>query len=168
MKQEFTQNMAKTTEYLYKQGAFLTVKDKQGRVNTMTIGWGSIGYMWLKPVFMIMVRKSRYTYELIENAESFTVSVPYSDKMKKALSICGSKSGRDVDKCSNADISFISSNTVDSPIVAGCNMYYDCKILFKQDMDKNMLLPEINKTMYGDNNYHKLYYGEIADCYEEK
>lgn len=167
MNHNFTQNIAKTTEYLYKQGAFLTVKDKNNRVNTMTIGWGSIGYMWGKPVFIIMVRKSRYTFEFIENADSFTVSVPYGDKMKKALSICGSKSGREIDKGEAADISFIASNSVASPVVAGCNMYYDCKIVYKNDMDKKLLLPEINKGCYKDDNYHTIYYGEIVDCYEE-
>ncbi len=38
-----------------KKGAFLTVKN-DNRVNTMTIGWGNIGIIWNKPIFMVLVR----------------------------------------------------------------------------------------------------------------
>ena len=40
------------------RGAFLSVRGP--RDNVMTIGWGTIGYMWKKPVLMVMVRRSRY------------------------------------------------------------------------------------------------------------
>jgi flavin reductase (DIM6/NTAB) family NADH-FMN oxidoreductase RutF len=50
------------------KGAFLTVKDGD-RLNTMTIGWGSIGWIWQKPILMVMVRYSRHTYELIDKAQ---------------------------------------------------------------------------------------------------
>ena len=60
------------------KGAFLTVKN-QGKVNTMTIGWGSIGYVWSKHIFTAFVRYSRYTHEIINNSKDFTVSIPLSD-----------------------------------------------------------------------------------------
>ena len=49
---------------VFSKGAFLTTEVK-GKVNTMTIAWGSIGFMWGKPVFMAMVRPSRFTYECV-------------------------------------------------------------------------------------------------------
>ena len=86
------------------KGAFLTVEDNSGNLNTMTISWGTIGIMWRKPVFMAMVRKSRFTYKLIENAEDFTVSFPINGKLKDVLAICGTKSGRDMDKFTECNI----------------------------------------------------------------
>lgn len=78
------------------KGAFLTVSHA-GRDNTMTIGWGNIGVIWNKPIFTVLVRPSRFTFGLLEASGEFTVSVPLTD-MSKALALCGSKSGRDMDK----------------------------------------------------------------------
>ena len=44
-----------------KKGAFLTVKSGDV-INTMTIGWATIGYVWRKPIIMVDVRLSRHTY----------------------------------------------------------------------------------------------------------
>ena len=110
------------------RGAFLTVKNNQG-VNTMTISWGYIGFSWNKPYFIAMVRPQRYTYEFLKTAKDYTISIPYSDDMKKALTICGTKSGKDIDKAKEANIKFLTSKTVSSPIVDNCNMYYDAKLL---------------------------------------
>ncbi len=79
-----------------KQGAFLTVRAEEA-LNTMTIGWATIGYVWRRPVFMVLVRDSRHTFGIIEKAADFTVSVPMTD-MKDAIMFCGTKSGRDYDK----------------------------------------------------------------------
>ncbi|ATW27089.1 flavin reductase family protein [Candidatus Formimonas warabiya] len=166
MEVDFIKGLEKALEHLPKQGAFLTVKD-QDRINTMTIGWGSVGFMWQKPVFMALVRKSRYTYQLIDHADSFTVSIPYEKEMKKALTICGTISGRDRDKCKEAGISFIPSIAVGSPVIADCRQYYECKIVYKQEMNPEMLMPQIQKAMYADNDYHTLYFGEIVACYEK-
>ena len=131
----------------------------------MTIGWGSIGFIWQKPVLLTMVRKSRYTYELIEATDEFTVSIPCGDGMKQALAVCGTKSGRDIDKCAAAGISLAPSQAVAAPVVSGCEFYYECKIVYKQPMDQELLLPELQKTMYGKGDYHTLYYGEIVAFY---
>ena len=76
-----------------KKGAFLTVKSGEA-INTMTIGWATIGHVWRKPIMMVAVRLSRHTFGMIETAEDFTVSIPASD-MKEELMFCGTKSGRD-------------------------------------------------------------------------
>lgn len=64
----------------------------------MTIGWGNVGIVWGKPIFMVAVRYSRYTYDLIEKAKDFTVSIPLKNNLKKELTYCGTYSGKDVDK----------------------------------------------------------------------
>lgn len=163
---KFNQNSDISLDFLHKSGGFLTVK-ANNKINTMTISWGSVGFMWAKPVFMVLVRPTRYTYEFIENSDNFTVSIPYdNDEMKKALKICGSKSGRDIDKCKLANISFLESEVVESPIVDGCNMYYECKIVYKQKMDSSLIQEEKLNQLYNDD-YHVLYYGEIVSCYQK-
>jgi len=79
-----------------REGAFLTVQAGKA-TNTMTIGWGLLGYAWQKPILMVLVRTSRHTYGFIEKAPDFTVTVPTTN-MREALMFCGTKYGRDVDK----------------------------------------------------------------------
>jgi len=79
-----------------KNGAFLTVKSGEA-INTMTIGWATIGFVWRKPIITVAVRLLRHTFSIIEMAEDFTVSIPSSD-MKKEIMFCGTKSGRDYNK----------------------------------------------------------------------
>lgn len=165
MSANFVENLELAMEKLHKAGAFLTVKEGD-RVNTMTISWGNVGFEWRRPIFTALVRKSRYTYDLIEKAESFTVSIPVNDNLKKELGFCGSKSGRDFDKFKECNLELVSSKAVETPIIGGEDMiHYECKIVYKQPMDKAFLDKKIQEECYGDDDYHTLYYGEIVECY---
>lgn len=149
------------------KGAFLTVKDGS-LINTMTIGWGSIGYMWQMPVITVMVRYSRYTYELINKARDFSVSLPLSGEMKKALAIAGSKTGREVDKFKEANLTAKMAKCIESPVIAECDLIFECRLVFKQVMDPANLDESIRSKFYSDNDYHVMYYGEICSCYEQE
>ncbi len=147
------------------KGAFLTVKEGD-RVNTMTIGWGSIGFMWQKPVITVMVRHSRYTFDLINKASDFSVSLPSSGELKKSLAAAGTKSGRDVDKFKDYNLTAFPANHITSPIIAECDLIFECKLVFKQVMDPDNLDSSIREKSYANNDFHVIYYGEILDCYQ--
>lgn len=149
------------------RGAFLSVKSGD-KINTMTIGWGSIGYAWKKPVIMVMVRYSRYTYDLIKDASDFTVSIPLDSDFKSPLAISGSKSGRDINKFEECKLTADNAQTVSSPVIGECGLVYECKILYRQPMTAEGLDPEIAEKMYADDNWHVLYFGEITACYNNK
>jgi flavin reductase (DIM6/NTAB) family NADH-FMN oxidoreductase RutF len=164
MKINFTQHLEKGMEYLHTQGAFLTVKSGE-KINTMTISWGNVGYEWNRPIFTVLVRKSRYTFDLIENADNFTVSIPLSKELKKALAVCGSKSGRDIDKFKECNLTLENSKEVATPIIGECELHYECKIVYKQEMNPKLLSKDIVESSYEDGDYHTLYYGEIVATY---
>lgn len=166
MKKDFkyNENLGPVLDQLRK-GAFLTVKSKD-KLNTMTIGWGNIGIMWNKPVFMVMVRGSRYTFDLIKNSKDFTVSIPINVDMKKELSYCGTYSGRDVDKFKEANLIVDKSKSVDSPIIKNCDFHYECKILYNQQMETQTLDSKIMARQYPHYNLHTLFYGEIVESYQ--
>ncbi len=67
------------------------------KFNTMTASWGGIGWLWNKPVAFVFVRPERYTHEFIERNEYLTLDF-LGDENKKIHAVCGSKSGRNVDK----------------------------------------------------------------------
>lgn len=168
MKETFTEGLEISMDNLYKSGAFLTCGNKEN-ANTMTISWGSVGYIWRKPIFMALVRETRYTKKFLDSNDNYTVSIPFNENMKSALTICGTKSGRNIDKEKEAHIKFISSKSVKSPIIDGCNQYYECKIMFKQEMNLDNINPEIKEKFYGHQgeSKHVLYFGEILENYNK-
>lgn len=147
------------------KGAFLTVSDG-GRDNTMTIGWGSVGVVWSKPIFSVLVRPSRFTYGLLEASGEFTVSIPRTD-MVKALGICGSKSGRDIDKFAAAGLQKLPGIKLSTPVIGGAGLHYECKVIYKQPMNPALLDPGLNTACYPSGDHHTIYYGLIEACWQE-
>jgi len=151
---------------LLSKGAFLTTQ-VDGTINTMTIAWGSIGFMWGKPIFMAMVRPSRFTYERLEKSGEFTVSIPFRD-MSEALSVCGAKSGRTVDKFAAAGLITAPGKKIATPVIADCGLHYECRIVYKQAMAPELLATPLQERWYADGNYHTLYFGEILTTYVDE
>jgi len=147
------------------KGAFLTVNDGQF-LNTMTIGWGSIGYIWQKPVIMVMVRHSRFTHELLDRTKDFTVSVPSDGALRKALAMAGSQSGRDIDKFLEAGITTSPAQSIECPIINGCHLFFECRTMLHQPIDPERLDPGVRESCYSSGDYHDLYFGEILACHQ--
>ena len=155
--------VAKRAIQQIKKGAFLTVGvDK--RLNTMTIGWATIGFCWRKPVFMVAVRDSRHTFTLIEDTDNFTVSVPSGD-MQKEIMFCGTKSGRDLDKFAECNLKTAPAKQVASPIIDLPGLHFECRIIYKSAMNPSHLAQDCD-ALYPEKDYHTLYFGEILACYE--
>lgn len=146
------------------RGAFLSVR-ADGVSNTMTIGWGMMGFIWRKPVLMVAVRFSRYTYGLMEASDTFTVSFPSSDRYKEMLAQVGKLSGRDLDKFTDLNIPVQEAQTVDEPVIDNCGLILECRTLYKQAMNPANLDEEIRTSFYADDDYHMLYFGEVLACY---
>ena len=145
------------------KGAFLTVKAGD-HLNTMTIGWATVGIIWSKPIVMVAVRNSRYTFGIIEKAADFTISFPQNG-MDKELSFCGSKSGRTVDKFKECGMKAIPAQKTYSPIIQMPGIHFECKIVYKAAMDA-AFLDERYKKLYPQSDFHTLYFGELLACYE--
>lgn len=149
-----------------KKGALLTVQ-LGDQCNTMTIGWATTGIVWQRPVFMVAVRDSRYTFGLLEKSDNFTVSIPATDDLHKAVMFCGTKSGRDYDKFKECDLQVLPSQQVATPIIDLPGTHIECRIIFKQAMDPARMDPALDK-LYPAKDYHTLYFGEIVACYDTK
>lgn len=147
-----------------RKGAFLTVKSGDD-LNTMTIGWATIGFVWRKPVMMVAVRSSRHTFGIMEKAGDFTVTVPLND-MKEEIAFCGSRSGRDENKFAACHLETAESRQVASPIIKTGGRHYECRIVYKSAMDPAFLDESDDISLYPAKDYHTLYFGEIIACYE--
>ncbi|OOB78880.1 MAG: flavin reductase [Epulopiscium sp. Nele67-Bin002] len=149
------------------KGAFLSVTNGE-QDNVMTVSWGTMGYIWRRPVLMVLVRYSRHTFEMLEESQEFTLSLPLEVDLKKALAKCGSLSGRDVDKFAETGITKGRATKVNAPVVEECELHYECKVVTRMPLTQEMVIPEIAENFYNKDNYHVLYYGEILGTYIKK
>ena len=152
-----------------KSGILLTTKRGE-EVNTMTIGWGTIGIDWSRPVFIAYVRESRYTKQLLETNKEFTVNIPYGSVDKKILGVCGTKSGRDMNKIAELGLTLEEPERVSVPGIREVPLTLECKVIYKQKQDLSAIPEPILSRYYpadesGFRDYHYAYYGEILNAY---
>lgn len=130
--------------------------------NTMTVSWGGIGELWGKNVGFVFVRPQRYTYRFMEKHERFTLAF-FGGEYKKELGICGSKSGRDIDKISETGLKPIAFDGAVGFEQAKIVIVMK-KIAYQDINPKGFLDPSITET-YKTNDFHRAYVGEIEKVY---
>ena len=151
------------------KGVLLTTK-ADGQVNTMTIGWGTLGIEWGKPICTVYVRQSRHTKAMLEKNGEFTVNIPYGQVDKNILGICGTKSGRDMDKLATLGLETEEPMTIDVPGIRQLPLTLECKVIYKQDQDLSAIDQESMARYYApgtanENDFHTAYYGLITAAY---
>lgn len=157
-----------------KTGVLLTTKAGD-KVNSMTIGWGTLGIVWGKPTFITFIRENRFTRSQLEKNPEFTVNIPHGAFDKKILGFCGTKSGRDLDKIEELDLTLETPEIVSVPAIRELPLTLECRVMYKQKQDAHALAEENKKafypqnvdgSFYGENrDFHIAYYGEIVGAY---
>ena len=157
-----------------KKGILLTTK-ADGKVNTMTIGWGTIGIEWGRPIFVAYVRVGRHTRNMLDESGEFTVNIPYGEVDSKILGFCGTKSGRDTDKIAQMGLDLVDSSVISVPGIRQLPLTLECKVLCRHIQNIPMLPEEILNRYYpqgvdgsepGKNeDFHVAYYGEVVNAY---
>ena len=150
------------------KGILLTTKGATG-VNSMTIGWGTIGIEWGKPMFVAYVRESRYTRQLLDENPEFTINCPVGEVDGKILAICGTKSGRDMDKIEELNLTVEEPSKISVPGIKELPLTLECKVVFKNPQPTDNIPHAILDRYYPEKNgtrdFHYAYYGEIVDAY---
>ena len=142
------------------EGILVASLDANGRLNPMTIGWGVFGWIWGRPVFTVLVRPSRYTYECIEATGDFTVNVQPADR-KDIADFCGTVSGREHNKMAVLNLSALPSRRIKSPGITECPIVFECKVVHKNDILPPELPGEITSEFYPTGDFHRVYFGQI-------
>jgi flavin reductase (DIM6/NTAB) family NADH-FMN oxidoreductase RutF len=148
---------------LLSEGWMLITPGLVSHWNTMTASWGGFGHVWNMDVAFIFVRPSRYSYGFLEKEAGFTLSF-FDESMKKALDVCGSRSGRTTDKAKAAGITprtFAADGGEERIGFDEARLVLSCRTVHHQDIDpKGFIAPSIAKN-YPAGDYHRLYVGEI-------
>jgi flavin reductase (DIM6/NTAB) family NADH-FMN oxidoreductase RutF len=157
-----------------KTGVLLTTK-ADGKVNSMTISWGTLGIEWSRPIFTVFVRENRFTKFQLEKNPEFTINIPYGDFDKKILGVCGTKSGHSTDKIKELNLTLETPNTISVPGIKELPLTLECRVVYKQKQDEHEITEEYRNAFYpqdvdssfhgANKDFHTAYYGEILSAY---
>jgi len=144
-------------------GVLCTVADEQGRQNILTLGWGLLGpHYHSNPILVIAVAPPRYSWRFLEALPEFVIAVP-DDSLKDAVALCGTKSGRDMDKFQAAGLTRVSSVHVKPPSIRECPINVECRVYTKVAPPHMLLTPEHRQRPLEEQ--HTIYFAEVVGTY---
>lgn len=154
----------KPFELIGNEWMLITAGDLQSH-NTMTASWGGVGIMWNNPVITTYIRPQRYTKEFIDREKYFTVSF-YGDKFKPALQLCGTKSGREINKTRESGL---------TPKIFGKSIAFEqaklvivCEKQYVQQIDPESFIDyQIIDSSYPNKDFHLMYISKIVETYKK-
>lgn len=145
----------------------LVTSGTAGRFNMMTASWGCVGWLWNKPVAIIFIRPERFTHEFVEKEEKLTLSfLGKGADMRSVYNICGSQSGRDIDKVAETGLTPLATD-------CGCvtfeqsRLTLECAKLYKDRINPEHFIDSSINKWYGDGKggFHDVYVLEILNVY---
>lgn len=137
----------------------LITAGNQDKHNTMTASWGGVGELWGKYVSTIYIRPQRYTLEFVEREDFYSLCF-FGPEYRQALNLCGSKSGRDVDKDKETGLTPRFDQA--APYYDQARLVFICRKLYKQDMTPEAFLDKSLLDKWYDNDLHRMFIGEIV------
>ena len=116
--------------------------DKDGNPNIITIAW--TGTICSDPAMVsISVRKERYSHKLISESGEFVINLTTED-LAFATDYCGVKSGRDVDKFKEMNLTPLKADIVSAPLIAKSPVNLECKVTEVKELGTHdMFLAEV-------------------------
>lgn len=155
------------------KGILLNTKNE--KFNSMVISWGALGIVWGKPAFTTYVREHRYTKAQLDTVKEFTISAPLDSPIPLIAKVCGTQSGRDIDKVAEARLTLEESEIISVPGIKEYPVTLECKVLYSQKMDSEKIPDDIKKKFYpqdvdgmfhgANRDFHTMYIGEIVASY---
>jgi flavin reductase (DIM6/NTAB) family NADH-FMN oxidoreductase RutF len=138
-----------------------------GRWNTMTASWGGFGHIWNMDVAFVFVRPSRHTYGFMEREGGFTLSF-FDERWRKALDVCGSRSGRDTDKAAAAGITpraFEVNGSAQRVAFDEARLVLACRKIHSQELDPGCFIDPSISDNYPTGDVHRLFIGAIEGAW---
>ncbi len=104
----------------------ITVSDKEGNSNIITVAWA--GTICSDPAMVsISVRPERYSHKMLLESGEFVINLTTKD-LAYATDYCGVKSGRDVDKFKEMNLTPIPASVVKVPMIEESPVNIECKV----------------------------------------
>ena len=129
--------------------------------NTMTASWGGLGVLWGVPMATVYIRPQRHTKRFVDENEYFTLSF-FSEDYRPQLNLCGTKSGRDIDKVKECGFT-AAADEYGAPWFEQAELVLVCRKRMAMPMDE-AAMPEDVKEKWYKGDYHTMYWGEIVEA----
>ena len=110
----------------------------------------------------------RYTREFIDAKNEFTITF-LGPEHRKAHSICGSKSGREIDKVEATGLTPYFTEA-GNPVFEEARLTLECKVVYKFEIEEAKFLdPTVFPRWYDEKNgnAHLVYIAEIVNAWEK-
>lgn len=161
--QRFSEYIALAYRRMKRGGILVSAVGTEGKPNVMTIGWGLFGWSYEDyPIAIIALRPATHTFKLLEQVPEFVLAIP-ADGMENICHICGTKSGRDVDKFALCKLTAIPSLFIRPPSIKECVLNMECRIYHAQRPPHMILTPRHRQAPLEAQ--HTIYFAQIlAAC----
>ncbi|MHA1259638.1 MAG: flavin reductase family protein [Candidatus Heimdallarchaeaceae archaeon] len=111
---------------LYPNPVLLISSSHRGKESIITIAWA--GTVSSDPPYVcIGIRKERFSYDLITKSKEFVVNIPTFDMLRE-IEICGTKSGKDIDKWKECNFTKGESTKIEVPYINECPVNMECRV----------------------------------------
>lgn len=131
--------------------------------NMMTVSWGTMGELWNRKIVIVFVRPQRYTCGFMEKHDTFTLGF-FDEKYRDALKLCGSKSGKDIDKTAETGLTPVIND--DYVYFKEARLVFVLKKIYSDDLKSSSFLDKTIEKNYPIQDYHRFYIGEIIETLE--
>lgn len=143
---------------LMKEWALVTVKQGD-KINTLTIGWGGFGVLWQKYVATIYIRPCRYSKELLDRADGFSITF-LPEKYRKTLMYLGTASGREEDKIAKSGLTLEFEDGI--PYFKEGKLVYITRKIYEDAFHEEQFTDKsIAQKIYPQKDFHAFYLAEI-------
>lgn len=136
---------------------------KDGKCNGMTVSWGGVGVLWKKNVFFCFVRPQRYTKEFCDASDIITLSF-FNNDYKSALKLCGTVSGRDTNKLSDAGLTAVIGEMGEVDFEESKITLVGRKLYAQELREECFIDGDVDKACYPGKDYHTMYVCEIIEA----
>lgn len=110
---------------LYPVPAVMVSCGTEDKGNIITVAW--TGTINSDPAMVsISIRKERHSFDIIKNSGEFVINL-VSKELAFACDYCGVKSGRDIDKFKEMNLTAKKGEKVDAPIIYEAPVNIECK-----------------------------------------
>ena len=133
--------------------------------NTITASWGGVGELWGRYVSTIYIRPQRYTLEFVEREDYYSLCF-FGPDCRQALNLCGSKSGREIDKDAATGLTPCFDEA--APYYEQARLVFLCRKLYRQDLEEGCFLDKGLLEKWYDNDLHRMFIGEIVKVLEKE
>lgn len=104
----------------------VSCQEEEGKPNIITVAWtGTV--CTNPPMVYISVRPQRYSYNILKNTGEFVINLT-TKTLAKATDYCGVRSGRDVDKFKEMNLTPMKGMNVKAPMIQEAPVNIECKV----------------------------------------